>query len=80
MATLTRGQIANAARAAGFPESQIPMAVAVAMAESGGNPRATNNANRNGSSDYGLWQINTVHSSLLASGNKYDPADNAKMA
>jgi hypothetical protein len=35
-------------------------ATAVAMAESGGNERATNR-NDDGSTDSGLWQINSVH-------------------
>lgn len=38
------------------------MAAAVALAESGGNPVATNH-NSNGSTDRGLWQINSVHGS-----------------
>jgi hypothetical protein len=80
MAKLTPQEIAGYARGAGFPADQIPTAVAVALAESGGDPAAVNSANRNGSVDYGLWQINTVHGALLQQGNKFDPAANAKMA
>ena len=36
------------------------LAYAVMMAESGGNPQAVNH-NNNGSVDYGIWQINTIH-------------------
>lgn len=80
MAKLTPQQIAGYAKGAGFPADQIATAVAVALAESGGDPAAVNSANRNGSVDYGLWQINTVHGGLLQQGNKFDPAANAKMA
>jgi hypothetical protein len=79
MAKLTAAQIAGYAKQAGFPPDQIATAVAVAMAESGGDPNAVNR-NNNGSTDYGLWQINTIHGSLLNQGNKFDPAANAKMA
>lgn len=77
---LSASQIADVMRKAGWPESAIPVGVAVAFAESGGNPRAVNRANRNGSSDYGLFQINSVHGSLLNEGDRYDPVANARMA
>lgn len=76
---LSTGQIADAMRRAGWPANAIPTGVAVAMAESSGNPKATNR-NRNGSTDYGLFQINSIHASILKSGNWSDPADNARMA
>jgi hypothetical protein len=76
---LTPQQIAGHAQAAGFPPDQIVTAVAVALAESGGETTATNR-NSNGSTDYGLWQINTVHGALLNQGDKFNPLDNAKMA
>lgn len=79
MAVLTDSQIAGYAKGAGFPPGEIATAVAVALAESSGRTDATNR-NSNGSRDYGLWQINTVHSALLASGDKFNPADNARMA
>lgn len=40
---------------------ELTTAVAIAMAESSCNPGAVNTANRNGSTDRGLWQINSVH-------------------
>lgn len=52
-----------------------PIAAAVAMAESGGNPDAVNK-NTNGSIDRGLWQINSIHGSL----SKMDPLANARAA
>jgi hypothetical protein len=39
---------------------RLTLAVAVALAESGGNEGATN-TNTNGSVDVGIWQINSVH-------------------
>jgi cell wall-associated NlpC family hydrolase len=72
-------QIAQYARQAGFPEDQIPTAVAIAMAESSGNAGATH-GNTNGSTDYGLMQINSIHSNLLSQYNWNDPAQNMQMA
>ena len=60
MSNLSLGQIASYASQAGFRGNNINIAVAIAMAESSGNPTATH-SNSNGSTDYGLWQINSVH-------------------
>lgn len=79
MARLNEFQIAGYALAAGFPPNEIATATAIALAESGGDTAATNR-NTNGSYDYGLWQINTVHGGLLNQGDKFNPLDNAKMA
>lgn len=80
MAKITDAQIASAAVSAGFPREEIPTAVAVALAESGGNPLAVNANEPDGSVSRGLWQINSVHSALLQSNDWRDPAGNAKMA
>jgi hypothetical protein len=48
---------------------------AIALAESSGNPAAVNH-NTDGSTDRGLWQINSVHGSL----STFDPMGNAKAA
>jgi Lysozyme like domain len=79
MAKLNEFQIAGYALAAGFPPNEIATATAVALAESGGNTEAQNR-NTNGSYDYGLFQINTIHGPLLNQGDKFNPLDNAKMA
>lgn len=76
---LSGTEIARLARAAGFPDAHLAIAVAVAMAESAGYPNATH-LNTNGSTDFGVWQINTVHSALLAGGVWCVPAQNAAMA
>lgn len=59
--TLTAAQVAGLVKQAGFPESVHVTMVAIARAESGFRVEAVNNANSNGSSDYGLFQINSVH-------------------
>lgn len=72
--------IAESAYRAGFRDTNLTLAVAVAMAESGGDPRATNR-NTNGSTDLGLWQINDrVWDGLLKTGAWTDPDANARMA
>ncbi len=81
MPTLTDAQIAHYAIGAGFTGADVGIAVAVALAESRGRTDADNTGtNRNGSTDYGVWQINTVHADLLKSGDWRNPADNARMA
>lgn len=67
-------------KAAGFPASTFATGSAIVMAESGGNALAVNNSNNNGSSDYGLWQINSVHAALLAKYNWRNPQQNTDMA
>jgi hypothetical protein len=68
-------QLMNLWIQAGGSKLNAAMAAAVAMAESAGNPNATNN-NGNGSIDRGLWQINSVHGSQ----STYDPVANARAA
>lgn len=78
------GQLASAGVAAiawraGWRGTDINIAVAVARAESGWNPKITNR-NNNGSIDYGLFQINSIHEAILAGGNWADAQQNAAMA
>jgi hypothetical protein len=71
-------QRAQYARAAGFPENQIAMAVAVSIAENtAGDPSATHK-NSNGSVDYGLWQINSIHN--FPTSQLFSPQGNANAA
>lgn len=56
--------------------SAAPMAAAIAMAESGGNPNAQNSANSNGTIDRGLFQINSVHGAQ----STFDLASNIRAA
>ena len=79
MAVVSDVTIARAALAGGWPSAQVATAVAVALAESSGDATATNR-NTNGTTDYGLWQINSIHKADLAGGNWQDPTANARMA
>lgn len=63
----------------GDPSWDPVEATAVILAESGGKPTITNR-NNNGSVDYGLWQINSIHRGLLAANDWRDPAGNTRMA
>lgn len=58
--TLTHDQIATLWVQFGGPKSHADMAAAIAQAESGGRPGASN-TNGNGSVDRGLFQINSIH-------------------
>ena len=69
---------AHLARAAGFPENQIAMAVAVSIAENQAGDPAVTHVNSNGSTDVGLWQINTVNGYGIEP--MKDPTANAKAA
>lgn len=77
MTTLSDAQIAQHAINAGFPSSEIPRAVAVALAESGGVVEVVHR-NPNGSIDTGVWQINSIHG--ISSLSLQDPNTNAKAA
>lgn len=61
-------------RAGGNVNSQS-IAAAVALAESGGNPNASNR-NTNGTIDRGLWQVNSIHGGL----STFDVMGNARAA
>jgi hypothetical protein len=60
MTNLTAGQIKNVAIESGWTGDDLNIAVAVCLAESGGNPNAKH-TNTNGSVDIGLWQVNSIH-------------------
>ena len=76
----TREKVKTLIRRA-FPEDPHT-AVAVATCESGLKPTAHNPHNNNGSTDGGLWQINSVHDKKLdqLGLDKYDPEDATKFA
>lgn len=76
----------NALKAAGFKGNDIEEGIAAAYAESKFNTSATN-ANKNGTTDYGEWQINSAHTSdsgwsfgSFPGNNWADRGTNAKMA
>lgn len=82
--TLTLQQVAYYARSAGFSGADLATAIAVAMAESGGNTRAYNPetaANTpEGHGSYGLWQIYLKAHPEFAGQDLYDPQINANAA
>jgi Lysozyme like domain len=63
---------------AGGNPSVAPQMAAIAIAESSGNPVATNN-DSDGTTDYGLWQINSIHG-FNSAGLTSNPAYNAEAA
>lgn len=87
MSRLSPEQIARHAHDAGFRGEDLTIAVAVALAESGGDPRAHNDVRPDNS--YGLWQINMLGAlgparrrefGLESDRELFDPAENAKAA
>jgi len=89
MAVLSDAQIAAYARGAGFTGNDVAIAVAVALAESGGNPRAHNGNAATGDNSYGLWQINMLGAmgparrkqfGISSNDALFDPATNARAA
>lgn len=80
VAILSPEQVASVAYRAGFRGEDLVTAVAVTAPESGRDPTNVGGPNDDGTFDYGLWQINSVHSDLLAAGDWRDPASNANMA
>lgn len=87
MTKLSPAQIAGYAHEAGFRGQDLTVAVAVAMAESSGDPKAHNPVPPDNS--YGLWQINMIGSlgparrdefDLENNRELFDPEENAKAA
>lgn len=60
MPTLSSEQIRDVLLSGGWPDVRVLTAVQIALAESGGRTEATH-VNSNGTVDYGLLQINSVH-------------------
>lgn len=80
MAVLTIPQIAQVAVNAGIQNGQsLFVCVAIALAESGGDTRAVNTANSNGTIDRGEWQINSVHDDKLPGRDRFDVDVNAQL-
>lgn len=70
------GSIPDVASKAGFSGSDLSIAVAIALAESSGNPNAVGD---NGDS-IGLWQINLPNHPEYANVDLTDPQTNANAA
>lgn len=78
MAKMTMAEIGSAMVKAGWPPETIAVGIGIAMAESGGDPTVRGGPNRNGTYDYGLFQINSIHNPTAQ--NWADPVVNAAMA
>lgn len=61
MSELTAPQVAAVAYGAGFRGASLHTAIAVSFAENGTHDTNAAHKNADGSTDYGLWQINSVH-------------------
>ena len=78
MAKMSMVDIGRAMVKAGWPAETIAVGIGVAMAESGGDPTIRGGPNSNGTYDYGLFQINSIHNPTAQ--DWADPVVNARMA
>lgn len=79
MSLLSIPELLDLAAGAGFSGSDLPTAVAIALAESAGKPDAINRNEPHGSS-YGLWQIYTYMHPQFDPSSLLDPTYNAMAA
>lgn len=81
---MNAAQILPLAAAAGFTGADLATAVAIALAESSGNPQAYNPepaaGTPTGMGSYGLWQIYLAAHPEFTGLNLYDPQTNAQAA
>jgi Lysozyme like domain len=86
LAGLDPGTLEQYAQNAGFTGADLLTAVAIALAESGGNPNdynpetAARGGTPTGKGSYGLWQIYLNKHPEFAGWNLYDPQTNANAA
>lgn len=79
-ANLSPAQIAVYAQQAGFTGQDLISAVAIAIAESSGNPKANGDTNLTPGGSVGLWQINLAAHPEFAGLDLTDPQTNANAA
>lgn len=77
---LSASQIAQYAANAGFSGDDLETAVAIALAESSGNPNANGDTNLTPGGSVGLWQINLKAHPEFAQVDLTDPQTNADAA
>ena len=77
---LSASQIAQYAANAGFSGDDLATAVAIALAESSGNPNANGDTNLTPGGSVGLWQINLAAHPEFAQVDLTDPQTNADAA
>lgn len=84
MSIFSDNDLTKVARGAGFTGNGLVMAVAIALAESGGENNATGyNRDSQGhilSVDRGLWQINSAYHSEVSAACAYNPGCSAQQA
>lgn len=89
MATLSRAELYALFKGAGFTGHNLDVAVAVALAESGGDTNAHNGDASTGDDSYGVMQINMIGSlgpdrrkrfHLKSNADLFDSATNARVA
>jgi hypothetical protein len=81
-------RLAAAAKLAGFADVDLETAVAISGQETSGNSWVVGGPNKNGTFDFGAWQINSVHAkahpewfAAATDGTNWaNHADNARMA
>lgn len=72
--------IAADAGRAGFTGNDIAIAVAISLAENSASDPTATHKNADGSTDYGLWQINSSHANEFDMHDWANPQSNANMA
>lgn len=81
MTRYTPRQVAAVAAAGGFRGKALTRAVAVALAESGGDPQAVGvNSDATRSRDRGLWQINSRWHPEVSDAQAFNPVECARAA
>jgi len=80
MGNLTPQQISQVAQNAGFRDEDLVTAVAVALAESSGNPGAVGDQSITPGGSVGLWQINLKWHPEYTAESLKDPQVNANAA
>lgn len=77
---LSASEIAQYASDAGFTGDDLVTAVAIALAESGGDPKANGDTQLTPGGSIGLWQINLAAHPEYAGVDLTDPVENAQAA
>lgn len=77
---LSDAQIDYVAKQAGFSGDGLVTAIAIAIAESHGDPKITNTAGNSAGTDRGLWQINSFYHPEVSDAQAFDPQGNANAA
>jgi hypothetical protein len=80
MGNLNAAQIAQVAANAGFQNQDLVTAVAIALAESGGDPKVVGDQSITPGGSIGLWQINLRWHPEFANMDLTDPQTNANAA